>query len=155
MSSSDTFVSSPLTSPPKDDPRLAAEVEITVPFHDVDPMEVVWHGHYFRYLELAREKLLSQLGYGYKEMREHGHVWPIIDARIKYPGPLRFGQKVRVVARLVEYHNRIKIAYTLFDAESGQRTTNALTIQVAVDAATGDLQFVSPDILFEKTGLPR
>lgn len=146
---------SSLDSAQLDDPRFQAEVELSVPFHDVDPMEVVWHGNYFRYLELAREKLLSQLGYGYIEMRRHGHMWPIIDARIKYPGPLRFGQKFRVVARLVEYQNRLKIAYTLFDAETGRRTTTAWTIQVAVDAESGEIQFVSPDILFEKTGLPK
>lgn len=142
-------------TPRLDDPRFQAEVEIKVPFHDVDPMEVVWHGNYFRYLELAREKLLSQLGYGYIEMRHHGHMWPIIDARIKYPAPLRFGQTVRVVARLVEYQNRLRIAYTLYDAETGKRTTTAWTTQVAVDAESGEIQFASPDILFDKMGLPR
>ncbi len=30
-------------------------VEVRVPFHDVDPAGIAWHGHYFKYLELARD----------------------------------------------------------------------------------------------------
>ncbi|MDH3602364.1 MAG: hypothetical protein OEU26_22345, partial [Candidatus Tectomicrobia bacterium] len=30
-----------------------AEVCFEVPFHDVDMMGVVWHGHYYKYFELA------------------------------------------------------------------------------------------------------
>jgi len=30
---------------------LTHEVEIEIPFHDCDPMNVVWHGNYPRYLE--------------------------------------------------------------------------------------------------------
>ncbi|WP_368860434.1 acyl-CoA thioesterase, partial [Klebsiella pneumoniae] len=48
------------------------EVSITVPFHDVDAMEVVWHGNYFRYFEIAREALLDQFDYGYRAMRDSG-----------------------------------------------------------------------------------
>ena len=33
-------------------------VEIEVPFHDVDALRIVWHGHYYKYLELARTQLL-------------------------------------------------------------------------------------------------
>jgi acyl-CoA thioester hydrolase len=33
---------------------LHAEVEVVVPFFDVDSMDVVWHGHYVKYLEIAR-----------------------------------------------------------------------------------------------------
>ena len=33
---------------------LEAEVELEVEFHDVDAMEVAWHGHYVKYFERAR-----------------------------------------------------------------------------------------------------
>jgi len=50
--------------PQFNDPRFSTRVEITVPFHDADSMGVVWHGNYFRYLEVAREQLLKQFDYG-------------------------------------------------------------------------------------------
>jgi len=143
------------TNPLLDDPRFSTEVELVIAFHDVDSMDVVWHGNYFRYLEIAREKLLNQLNYGYRVMRDNGHMWPIIDARIKYPGAVQFEQKIRVVARLLEYENRLKIGYTLFDAETGKKTTEAWTIQVAVDSEKKEMLFISPEILFERMGLPK
>ena len=36
--------------------------EIVVPFFDVDSMHIVWHGHYVKYLEVARCALLDRLG---------------------------------------------------------------------------------------------
>ena len=30
------------------------ETEITIPFFDLDPMNVVWHGNYIKYFEIAR-----------------------------------------------------------------------------------------------------
>ena len=31
-----------------------AEVEIEVPFHDIDVMGIAWHGHYAKYLDEDR-----------------------------------------------------------------------------------------------------
>ena len=44
---------------------MYADVIIEVPFHDVDTMHVVWHGHYLKYFEVARCKLLDQFNYNY------------------------------------------------------------------------------------------
>ncbi|MDX7990550.1 acyl-CoA thioesterase [Xenorhabdus littoralis] len=135
------------------DPRFTAEVELTVPFHDADPMGVVWHGNYFRYFEIAREALMNQLNYGYSEMRESGYVWPVVDARIKYRSSVLFEQKIRVRATIEEFENRLKIAYQVFNAASGQKTTMGYTIQVAVSEKTQEMSFVSPDVLFECMGV--
>ena len=37
---------------------LRVDIPVEVPFFDVDSMDVVWHGHYVKYLELARCALL-------------------------------------------------------------------------------------------------
>ncbi|MCC8378460.1 MULTISPECIES: acyl-CoA thioesterase [Xenorhabdus] len=134
-------------------PRFSSEVKLTVPFHDTDPMGVVWHGNYFRYFEIAREALMEQLNYGYREMIASGYVWPVVDAKIKYRRPIEFGQKIRVQATIKEFENRLKLVYQIFDAESGNKTTTGYTIQVAVAEKTQEMSFVSPDILFERMGV--
>ncbi|WP_340609678.1 acyl-CoA thioesterase [Xenorhabdus bharatensis] len=134
-------------------PRFSSEVELTVPFHDTDPMGVVWHGNYFRYFEIAREALMEQLNYGYREMIASGYVWPVVDAKIKYRRPIEFGQKIRVQATIKEFENRLKLVYQIFDAESGSKTTTGYTIQVAVAEKTQEMSFVSPNILFERMGV--
>jgi acyl-CoA thioester hydrolase len=77
-------------------------------------------------------------------------VWPVVEAHLKYVRPATYGQRIEVRAELLEYENRLKIGYELVDCETGQRLTKGYTIQVAVDAATQELQFVSPPVVFEK-----
>lgn len=134
----------------KCDVDLSAEVAIEVPFEDGDPMGVTWHGNYFRYLERARCRLLDKIGYGYRAMIESGYSWPIVDTRVKFIQPTVFQQRLRIVATLLEYENRLKIDYEIIDEESGERVTRGYTIQVAIDNATQELCFVSPDILIDK-----
>lgn len=112
----------------QDDPRFRTCVTITVPFHDVDAMGVVWHGNYFRYLEVAREQLLKQFDYGYRQMQASGYVWPIVDTRLKYISSVTFEQKIDVHAWVEEVENRLRIGYRIVDAETGKRTTTGYTL---------------------------
>ena len=54
--------------------RWCAEVEVLVPFHDIDAMRIVWHGNYFRYFEVARCALLASIDYDYEQMGASGYV---------------------------------------------------------------------------------
>lgn len=133
--------------------QLSAEVDVTVPFHDVDMMAVAWHGHYLRYIELARCALLDRIDYNYPQMEASGYLWPVIDVRMKYIAPLRFGQTVRVCATLVEYQHRLKIDYLLYDPQSGKRTSKGYTVQVAVSKQSGEMCLASPQELLDKLGV--
>jgi acyl-CoA thioester hydrolase len=129
---------------------LSAEVEIEIPFFDVDPMRVAWHGHYVKYFEVARCAMLRKIDYDYPQMEKSGYQFPVIEIYLRYVNAARFGQLVRVRAEVLEYENRLKIGYRITDRESGQRLTKGWSVQVAIDAATRELQFVSPKILIEK-----
>jgi acyl-CoA thioester hydrolase len=132
---------------------VSCEVEIEVPFFDVDLMEIVWHGHYVKYFEVARCVLLNQIGYDYMAMRASGYTWPVVDLRIRYAKPAKFGQKIIVHTHISEWENRLKMNYTLVDKETGYRLTRGHTCQVAVSIETADMCYESPAILWEKLGL--
>jgi acyl-CoA thioester hydrolase len=132
---------------------LAEEIELVPAFHDLDPMVVVWHGHYLKYFEIARCALLQKFDYDYPQMRESGYLWPIVDLRTKYVRSARHGQRLKVRAQIVEWENRLRIDYLIRDAATGDVITRAHTIQVAVDAATGEMCFASPQVLFERLGI--
>lgn len=129
------------------------EITLTPAFHDLDPMNVVWHGNYVRYFEVARCALLQQIGYDYPQMRDSGYAWPVVDLRVKYVRPLVYGQSMIVRATIVEWENRLKIDYEIRDAASGQRLTKGYSIQVAVDMATQEMLYVCPPVLLEKLGV--
>jgi acyl-CoA thioester hydrolase len=123
---------------------ITADVTLKVQFYDLDPMEVVWHGNYVRYLEQARCALLDRIGYNYVEMSESGFVWPVVDLRVKYVRAIRFAQEIKIRAELTEYENRLRIDYRITDAATGETLTKAQTTQVAVNAATQELCLESP-----------
>ena len=134
--------------------RWFAEIDMQVQFFDLDPMQIVWHGNYVKYLEVARCALLDKIGYNYEQMKASGFAWPVIDMNLRYAGPAAFGQRLLLRAEIVEWENRLRIDYLVSDAASGKRLTRASTSQVAVDIASGEMCFVSPPILFEKLGVP-
>jgi acyl-CoA thioester hydrolase len=129
---------------------LSVDTAITVPFFDVDSMNIVWHGHYCKYLEVARCNLLDKLGYNYTDMKNSGFMFPIVDMQIKYLQPLVFEQQVIVSASLVEWEFRLKIHYVIRDAASGSVLSKAYTVQAAVNANTKLLLIGSPEPLIEK-----
>jgi acyl-CoA thioester hydrolase len=129
---------------------LSAEVEIEIPFFDVDPMAVAWHGHYVKYFEVARCAMLRKIDYDYPKMHESGYMFPVVEIYLKYVNAARYGQVVVAAAEILEYENRLKIGYRIRDKATGQRLTKGWSVQVAVDAKTRALQFVSPQILLEK-----
>lgn len=132
--------------------RLRHSVEIEIPFHDVDMMEVAWHGHYVKYFEVARCALLERLDYNYPQMRASGYAWPVIELHIRYARPARFGDRVTVTATVREWENRLRIAYLIRDAD-GRRLTRGHSTQVAVEIVSGEMRYVSPPVLLEKLGV--
>ena len=86
-------------------------VDMQILFHDVDMMEVVWHGHYARYFEIARCALLEKINYNYPQMRDSGYSWPVIDLRMRYIKPAVFEQIITVRAEIVEWENSLKLDY--------------------------------------------
>lgn len=119
-------------------------IELDVPFFDVDVMQIVWHGHYVKYLEVARCALLDAIGYNYTAMLQHGYAWPVVKLDLKYVRPARFGQKVRVEMAVTEYESCLRIDYILRDAENGQKLTQGSTTQVAQSLSDGEMQFQTP-----------
>jgi acyl-CoA thioester hydrolase len=128
-------------------------VAIKVPFHDLDPVGIVWHGNYSKYFEIARCALLETFDYNYDRMAESGYSWPIIDLHLRYVKVARFGEVLNVEAKLREWEYRLRIDYLVTDAASGLRVCKGTSMQVAVDMRTREMCLRSPDVLFQKLGL--
>lgn len=129
---------------------IRAEVEIIVPFFDIDVLGIVWHGHYCKYLEIARCAMLDKIDYGYNIMRTTGYIWPIVDLQLRYVKPAKFEQRIRVTAELVEWEYRMKIKYRITDVNSNELLAKGYTIQVAVNSVTGEMSYVLPVFFLDK-----
>lgn len=127
---------------------LSVIVEETVAFHDIDVIGVMWHGHYLKYLENARWALMDRIGFGYQAMRDSGYGWPIVEMHVKYVHAARLGDRLRVRASLIEWENRVSMNYLVLRADD-ERLARAKSVQVAVDAHSGALQFSTPQPLLD------
>lgn len=119
--------------------------ELEIPFFDVDSMHIVWHGHYVKYLEIARCAFLDKIGYNYLEMERYGYGWPIVKLNIKYIKPARFTQKIQIECLLTEYESCLSCDYIIRDATTGQKIAQASTMQVPVSIENGEMQFQTPE----------
>ena len=122
-----------------------AEVLLEIPFHDVDSYRVVWHGNYARYFEIARCRLLEPLNISYAQMEAMGYFFPVIELQTRFLKPLVFGQKIQIRSRLLEWRNKLTIAYQIFDAANGELHTKGKTSQVAI-SSEGLIQYEAPAV---------
>lgn len=130
--------------------NFEAETFITVQFYDLDPMNVVWHGNYIKYLETARCDLLSEIGYDYDNMREDGIAYPVATMDLKFMKPCTFNQKLRVVSSVEEIEPCLIIKYMIYDALTGEKLFKAKTMQICVDVHSKESVYSAPERLKEK-----
>jgi acyl-CoA thioester hydrolase len=126
-----------------------AEFELDVPFHDIDILGVVWHGHYYKYLELGRTELMRRLGLDVPDIAGAGFRQVVIETRCRHTFPLRYGERVRVIAWLSAITPRIVIHYRVRNVSAGRCSARASTTLVTTDAA-GTLLMETPDVLLAK-----
>ncbi len=130
--------------------ECSAELELIVPFYDVDSMDIVWHGNYIKYFEDARCRLLDQLDYNYQAMRDSGYGFPVVDVRVKYIRPATFNRRIRVIVTLEEYEVRLKLNYRILDVETSEVLTKGYSIQVAVALDSGEMCYALPPVFQQK-----
>ncbi|WP_150464802.1 acyl-CoA thioesterase [Francisella sp. SYW-2] len=118
--------------------------KMTIPFFDVDMLEIVWHGNYVKYFEMARCSMLKEIGYDYIAMKKDGFAWPIVDIKAKFIKSARFGQDIDIYCDLIEFENRLKINYTILDSLTKIKLCQGYTTQLAVDINKKETCFVTP-----------
>lgn len=126
------------------------EMKLTVQFYDLDPMNVVWHGNYLKYLESARCDLLKKIGYDYDNMSADGVVYPIAKMDLKYIKPCKFNQVLFLETIVEELEPALIIKYNIFDEESGEKVFSAKSMQICVDIKTGESIYSAPEGLKQK-----
>ena len=124
--------------------------EITVRFNEADPLGIVWHGHYVRYFEDAREDFGKLYGISYLDFYRSGLAVPIVAIQCDYKKPLRYDDTVVVETTYVNTKAaKLKFKYRLFDTLDRTLVASGSSLQVFVDAKTFELQLTIPSFFQE------
>lgn len=124
-------------------------VELEVPFHDVDALRVVWHGHYYKYLELARTRLLRSRGLDVGELIGRRFNLIMIESGCRHMRPLYYGDRVRVSAWFRDVKHRLFIAYEVTNLTRAHRSARAHTV-LATTTKDGHLLLRTPDAILDR-----
>ena len=121
------------------------ETEITVRFNEADPLGIVWHGHYVRYFEDAREDFGKTYGVSYLDFYRNSLAVPIVAIHCEYKKPLRYGDTIIVESSYVNSQAaKLNFRYKIFDAQHKTQIATGSSSQVFVDAKTFELQLTIP-----------
>lgn len=129
---------------------IKSETYINVQFNDLDPMNIVWHGNYIKYLEQARCEMFNKIGYTYMDMYADGIMYPIAKMEFKFIKPSTFGDRLKIVCELKEVEPALNIKYTIYNAETDEKVFKAKSMQICVDKTTMQSIYDEPVKLKEK-----
>ncbi len=118
----------------------SCEIEIRVPYADVDQMGCVHHSNYLKYFEQGRTELLRKSGWAYRELEKAGTYFVVTRANCKYHSPARYDELVTVTTTVKRVTlARIDHHYELRRKADGQLLSSGETTLACVN---GDGQVV-------------
>jgi acyl-CoA thioester hydrolase len=126
--------------------KKSFELRKMVPFYDLDPMQIVWHGNYLNYFEDARRELLEHLGVDlYKYFEKTKTIFPIIRTSTKHIYPLRYRDEFICKATLVDARFKLVVDFEIRLAADDKICARGRTEQVAVLTPTMEILLRIPD----------
>ncbi len=129
---------------------LTTEIEHTIRFSEVDPLGIVWHGHYIRFFEDGREAFGTQHGLAYMDIYGKGFVAPVVNVNCDYKKSLEYRDKILVETTYVPSPAaKIIFNYRILKAETRELIASGTSVQVFLDNTNRQLQLVSPDFYEE------
>lgn len=130
-----------------------SEYEMKIPFHDLDPMDIVWHGNYVKYMEQARCDMFDKIGYTYYDMKDDDRAYPIAKMQTKFIRPLSFNQEVIIRSSLEEIEPTIRIKYKIFEKGSEKKIFEGETTQIGVIISSRETTYTPSKTLKQKLGI--
>jgi len=112
--------------------QLKSKVDLKIRFHECDPLQIVWHGNYFKYFEEAREAFCKKHGISYLDAKRNGFATPIVKTECEHKLPLKYGDEIEVEAIFITSEAaKMIFQYKIFS--SGKLICTGKTTQVFID----------------------
>ena len=124
---------------------LIHKLEFEVRFSEVDPLGIVWHGHYVRYFEDGREAFGKEYGLGYLDFFRHGFVIPVVKLQCDYKRSLKYGDKALLETEFVPTEAaKVVFRYRLLNSRNMELVATGSSTQVFLDKEETILQLNNP-----------
>jgi acyl-CoA thioester hydrolase len=114
--------------------QLISTIEFPVRFSEVDSMNIVWHGHYVKYMEEGREDFGRKFGISYMVIKANGYMAPVVKLTCDYKKVLTYDDRVIVETRYVDSDAaKITYAFRIYRASDKELVATGESVQVFTD----------------------
>jgi acyl-CoA thioester hydrolase len=122
--------------------------QLRVRYAETDQMNIVYHGNYAQYFEVARAESIRHLGFTYKDMEAMGVIMPIIELHIKFIRPAYYDDllTVKTILKELPQNHRIEFLQEVYN-EAGTLLTTGKVVLYFIRAKTGEKTTMPPQLL--------
>jgi acyl-CoA thioester hydrolase len=114
--------------------QLSSIIEFPVRFSEVDMMQIVWHGHYVKYMEEGREDFGRKYGISYMTIKANGFMAPVVKLTCDYKKTLSYDDKVIVETSFIDSEAaKIIYAFRIYRASDRELVATGESVQVFLD----------------------
>ena len=107
---------------------------VRVRFNEVDSLQIVWHGHFYKYFEDGRFAFGERYGLSYLDILQAGYVAPVVHTSCDHFLPARFGAEILVATRLYEQESaKILYYYEITRVADAEFLAAGKTVQAFLD----------------------
>ena len=130
------------------------EVELRVPFHDLDPLQIVWHGNYLKYFDIARFALFENAGIDLVAYHQKtGYLFPVIKTATKHIVPLKYGDVITCGATVLEARIKIVIDFVIRRTGTDEICAKGRGEQVALKPPEMEMDVEIPADIYKPLGV--
>lgn len=129
---------------------IAAETKIRVRYAETDQMNVVYHGNYAAYFEVARAELIREFGFSYRDIEASGILMPVFELQIKYLRPANYDDLITIRTELRELPESYKFSFhhEVYNEKKELLTVGNITLYI-IDAKTKQRTLL-PEAMLDK-----
>ena len=129
---------------------LQSQTQIRVRYAETDQMNVVYHGNYAAYFEVARAECIRENGFTYKQIEELGVMMPIVEINIKFLRPAHYDDLLTIRTTLNELptNHRMEFHHEVYNEENKLLTIGKVLLYL-VDANTKE-KTIMPQAMIDK-----
>ena len=110
----------------------AVVAEVEVRYAETDQQGVAYHANYFVWMEIGRTRYLEALGFPYHRMEAEGALFSVMEARCRYAGAARYGERVEIATEVTALRSR-SVAFGYELEAAGRPLATGETVLIALD----------------------
>jgi acyl-CoA thioester hydrolase len=129
------------------DIRAWHRVEQRIPFRDVDSWGLVWHGHYFAYVDHARISLLHRFSVRFEDFASNGFVMPIVSLQLDLRAPGRADEPIAIDVAMTRVRGAMVDTHFQITRTSDDTLLAAGSTRQVFTRPDGGLLYHAPDVV--------